>query len=114
MGCQLNTNSGVIGHQQHPHSLSQMGPLKPTTPKERISSGSQYICRIEDITDPPKPNKWNNSNAHHNTGNAAKFSIIESNQFRELTHLSLNLQPGTDALVRSYLSTIPTEILRPN
>ena len=30
---------------------------------------------------------------------------MESNQFRELTHLSLNLHKGTDATIRSYLSS---------
>jgi spindle assembly abnormal protein 6 len=30
--------------------------------------------------------------------------VVESNQFRELTHLSLNLQVGTDASIRQYLT----------
>ena len=35
----------------------------------------------------------------------ARFSVVESNQFRELTHLALNLNIGTDKSVRLYLSS---------
>ena len=35
----------------------------------------------------------------------AQFSVVESNQFRELTHLALNLNVGSDKSVRLYLSS---------
>jgi spindle assembly abnormal protein 6 len=33
------------------------------------------------------------------------FSIIETNEFKHLTHLSLRFRPGNDAAVKSYLAS---------
>ena len=41
----------------------------------------------------------------------AHFSIIESNQFRELAHLVLTLNVGTDKSIRSYLSSRLSQVL---
>lgn len=59
-------------------------------------------------------NKWSKNNAHNNPEKVAKVSIVKSNQFREVTHLSLNLQPGTNTSVRLYLSVRLTETLGQN
>lgn len=64
---------------------------------------STYACRLE-LNSPlsDESAKWRNvpkSNSTH-----ARFSIVESNQFRELIHLALNLSIGTDKSVRLYLS----------
>jgi spindle assembly abnormal protein 6 len=59
----------------------------PVAPDNNSSSSSQW-------------RKNNNATSCH-----ARFSIVESNQFRELTHLSLTLSVGTDKTIRVYLST---------
>ena len=33
------------------------------------------------------------------------FSVIESNRFKQLTHIALQLRPGNDAAIKSYLSS---------
>jgi spindle assembly abnormal protein 6 len=33
------------------------------------------------------------------------FSVIESNKFKQLTHISLQLRQGNDAAIKSYLSS---------
>lgn len=33
------------------------------------------------------------------------FKIVEANQFKQLTHLALRFQPGTDATVKAYLAS---------
>ncbi|GBG34513.1 Spindle assembly abnormal protein 6-like [Hondaea fermentalgiana] len=33
------------------------------------------------------------------------FKIVEANQFKQLTHLALRFQPGTDASIKSYLAS---------
>jgi spindle assembly abnormal protein 6 len=33
------------------------------------------------------------------------FSVIESNRFKQLTHISLQLRPGTDTAIKGYLSS---------
>jgi spindle assembly abnormal protein 6 len=32
------------------------------------------------------------------------FSIVESNQFKQLTHIYLQLRPGNDSIIKSYLA----------
>lgn len=32
------------------------------------------------------------------------FKVVEANQFKQLTHLSLRFQPGTDETIKMYLS----------
>ena len=71
---------------------------------------SDFCCRIEDFS--LQSNKsWNGSKRE---SSMARFSIVESNQFRELVHLSLNIQPGTDATVRSYVSARLREVIGQN
>lgn len=38
------------------------------------------------------------------TGLESMLSIVEANQFRELTHLALRLRPGTDEVVKQHLA----------
>jgi hypothetical protein len=33
------------------------------------------------------------------------FSIIESNKFKQLNHISLQMRPGNDAAIKAYLSS---------
>jgi spindle assembly abnormal protein 6 len=33
------------------------------------------------------------------------FSVVESNRFKQLTHISLQLRPGTDTAIKGYLSS---------
>merc|ERR1712232_690950 len=39
------------------------------------------------------------------SGGESVFSIMESNQFRELTYIALRLQKGSDEAVKKYLAT---------
>lgn len=33
------------------------------------------------------------------------FSIVESNMFKQLTHISLQLRPGNDSVIKAYLAS---------
>eukprot|EP00746_Dinoflagellata_sp_MGD_P157655 gnl/MRDRNA2_/MRDRNA2_86276_c0_seq1.p1 gnl/MRDRNA2_/MRDRNA2_86276_c0~~gnl/MRDRNA2_/MRDRNA2_86276_c0_seq1.p1 ORF type:complete len:663 (+),score=169.74 gnl/MRDRNA2_/MRDRNA2_86276_c0_seq1:136-2124(+) len=39
------------------------------------------------------------------TGNDGTFSVVESNQFKELTHIALKFRKGTDEAVKQYLAS---------
>ena len=67
---------------------------------------STYACRLEidsSSNDTSSMQQWRQPN--NNSMRHARFSIVESNQFRELTHLALNLNVGTDKSVRCYLTS---------
>jgi spindle assembly abnormal protein 6 len=36
----------------------------------------------------------------------AKFTVVETNTFKHITHLSLNFVPGSDGTVKKYLSDL--------
>ena len=76
--------------------------------------GSQFTCRVEDFTS--RGAKSFNGNKGCNNSHFARYSIVElkSNQFRELVHLSLNIHPGSDETVRTYLSGRLNQILGQN
>jgi len=42
------------------------------------------------------------------------LDIVESNPFKYLSHVSLSIQPGSDADVKSYLSQVTTELKKEN
>ena len=68
---------------------------------------STYACRLEvddESSAESSCTQWR-KNQQSNNMLHARFSIVESNQFRELTHLALNLNVGTDKSVRCYLSS---------
>ena len=68
---------------------------------------STYVCRLEvdaSSNDTSSMQQWRQPNKNNSTLHA-RFSIVESNQFRELTHLALTLNVGTDKSVRCYLSS---------
>ena len=71
---------------------------------------STYACRLE-LNSPlsDESAKWRNIPKASSTH--ARFSIVESNQFRELVHLALNLSIGTDKSVRLYLSLRLNQIM---
>jgi len=71
---------------------------------------STYSCRLE-VNSPvcDESAKWRNTSKFSATH--ARFSIVESNQFRELVHLALNLSIGTDKSVRLYLSLRLNQIM---
>ena len=77
----------------HTQNQNQNRPTPPRTPYS--TELPRYTCRLEELS----------SAATGRGPLQARFSIVESNQFRELTHLSLNLYKGTDATIRSYLSS---------
>ena len=107
LGCQLSASSGMIGEGRTPAcNPSQSNCIS------RDGFGSMYTCRIEEFSNKVQTttNSWNQKNGL-NKDKIVRFSIVESNQFRELTHLSLNLSSGTDASVKSYLSLRLSESL---
>ena len=72
---------------------------------------STYACRLEidaSSNNTSSMQQWRQNSTQQSNNNSmrhARFSIVESNQFRELTHLALNLNVGTDKSVRCYLSS---------
>lgn len=106
-------------------SSSNLGrnPGSSTTIDSIMSSSitSKYTCRIEDYSNSSNltfaSTPRSNSHSYHSSTNGkigAKFLVVESNQFRELTHLSLNLQVGTDSSIRQYLSTRLGQLMSEN
>lgn len=98
--------------------LSGFSPMQSSNPCGALLGGtldsadSNFICRIEDYTQSRNNTSWTSSSKKNE--DLAIFSIVESNQFRELVHLSLSIKPGTDASVRSYLSTRMSEVIGQN
>lgn len=76
--------------------------------REKTSTFSKFTCRIEDYSATQNHKIWDTNKSKKLS---ARFSIVESNQFRELVHLSLNMNLGTDESVRSYLSLRLKEVL---
>ena len=72
---------------------------------------SNYVCRIEAFSNQALTGRWDTNKEDGTSFHRAIFSIVESNQFRELTHLSLNLKPGNDSSIRRYLSVRLSELL---
>lgn len=83
----------------------------PIAGQQGISNVSTYVCRIEAFSNQAPAGRWDTNRMDGTIFHRAIFSIVESNQFRELTHLSLNLKPGTDSSIRRYLSIRMTELL---
>jgi spindle assembly abnormal protein 6 len=109
LGCQMTASGGIIGEEKGtPKRSSNLNPIVGVDNHE-VGVGSMYTCRIEELSS-TSMNSWSNKNGT-NVEKIVRFSIVESNQFRELTHLSLNLMSGGDASVRSYLSTRLSEAL---
>ena len=92
--------SNSTGRKCSTNTLSSSSPTPPRTPYSE--EAPQYNCRLEDFTASTASLGSLDSNV---VSLQARFSIVESNQFRELTHLSLNLRKGSDATVRSYLTS---------
>ena len=96
----------AMQYQQSPSPFGKMNSVMPV---------STYTCRLEadyqpssshDERLPRRSDQYSTAtNARNNSSQNARFSIVESNQFRELTHLALNLKTGTDKSVRLYLSS---------
>lgn len=90
-----------------PKPMHHRGMTSPS-PFGKSTHLSTYTCRLE--TDFNSSNNeavsWRNEHKQdsHSSTIHAQFSIVESNQFRELTHLALRLHVGTDKSVRLYLS----------
>ena len=108
---QMNPNHSA--QQQHQHGTWNT-PSHHTAPQYQSPFGkmtntgmpvSTYACRLEvdGVSSAESCTQWR-KNQQANTL-YARFSIVESNQFRELTHLALNLTVGTDKSVRCYLSS---------
>mmetsp|Transcript_27889 Transcript_27889/g.43851 ORF Transcript_27889/g.43851 Transcript_27889/m.43851 type:complete len:725 (-) Transcript_27889:241-2415(-) len=97
-------------YSQHQAMQYQRSP----SPFDKMSSAmpvSTYTCRLEAEYNPASSDEdvqWRSgqtSSINTRSSHNARFSIVESNQFRELTHLALNLKTGTDKSVRLYLSS---------
>ena len=103
----------------------------PSTSSFTSSIGAvPYVCRLEIWSDGnendgktrnhnsfgvrSEDNKANWSGLCSNRDKKARFSIIESNQFRELTHISLNLRPGIGESITTYLSARLVQMLQTN
>ena len=101
----VHWGNGAWGQQQHIKSpcRQQHTMMRSASPfiKHPVST---YTCRLEassNVSDANSSSQWRKNNA---ATSHARFSIVESNQFRELTHLALTLNVGTDSSIRKYLS----------
>ena len=116
-GSSNNSNTwSTPSHQQPSHQgMNYHGQRMMSSPfannKMNCSTSmpvSTYACRLEiDSSSYDSIQQWRQNSTQQTNNNSlhARFSIVESNQFRELTHLALNLNVGTDKSVRCYLSS---------
>ena len=87
----------------HPQHQNQNQPTPPRTPYS--AELPRYACRLEEFAPSATAQFRGGGGGGGPLPLQARFSIVESNQFRELVHLSLKLRKGTDATTRSYLSS---------
>jgi len=112
----INNNNGSWStpshHQGQGGGMNYHGQRMMSSPFAKMNCStsmpvSTYACRLE--VDASSNDSTSNSMQQwrqpNNNSLHARFSIVESNQFRELTHLALNLNVGTDKSVRCYLSS---------
>ena len=109
--------------QQHPQQLSGGGWTTPVHNLQQIKTSAQhlaspyrsvtssYSCRLELSSGADSVSRRCSQTRSNEVPSSARFSIVEKNQFRELTHLALNLSVGTDKSVRRYLSARLCETL---
>jgi len=111
-----NTWSTPSHHQGQGGGMNYHGQRMMSSPFAKMNCSttsmpvSTYACRLEIDTssnDTSSMQQWRQNSAQLSSNNSlhARFSIVESNQFRELTHIALNLNVGTDKSVRCYLSS---------
>ena len=112
-----NTWSTPSHHQGQGGGMNYHGQRMMSSPFANMNCStsmpvSTYACRLEVDASSNGSNsmqQWRQNSAqqpnNNNSMRHARFSIVESNQFRELTHLALNLNVGTDKSVRCYLSS---------
>ena len=107
---QWGNNNGSWSTPSQAQQQGHQGMLpRMTSPYGKLNSAmphiSKYTCRLERESSASSDdgNQW--KNATKLSPSCARFSIVESNQFRELTHLALSLNVGTDKSVRLYLSS---------
>ena len=125
-GPQGGNSSGICNTPSQPHrhpmhqqrqSMQHHG-LRSPSPYGKMMPVSTYTCRLETDYIPSSDDAMRWRNGHISDGISssmhARFSIVESNQFRELTHLALSLNSGTDKSVRLYLSSRLTQTLLQN
>ncbi|KAL3791006.1 hypothetical protein HJC23_002995 [Cyclotella cryptica] len=133
--CTISTqssNNATLNQYSRQNNASQFGGCDPSTLRDQAETRwskshwnpcndmrtpsphgrppvSTYTCRLETLSSP------SDDNSHWEPGNVstgyARFSVVESNQFRELTHLALNLNIGTDKSIRLYLSSRLSQVM---
>jgi spindle assembly abnormal protein 6 len=101
--------------QQQIRAPNQPMPGRMTSPYGKLGYAmtiSTYSCRLQTdaMFSSEEGVQWKNNpkstSMHH-----ARFSIVEANNFRELTHVALNLNVGSDKSVRLYLSSRLNQIM---
>jgi spindle assembly abnormal protein 6 len=101
-------SQGHHNQMKHQKQQYQRSPLPLALGKLNSAAPvSSYTCRLEADYNSSSDDvvQWRNGQNDVRSSKNARFSIVESNQFRELTHLALNLKTGTDKSVRQYLSS---------
>jgi hypothetical protein len=101
--------------QQQKRAPNQPMHGRMTSPYGKLvypMSISTYSCRLETdaIVSSEEGVQWKNNPKSTSTQHA-RFSVVESNNFRELTHVALNLNVGSDKAVRLYLSSRLNQIM---
>ena len=119
-GDQRNVNFDK-SHEENKTILDKSYNHENTLALNANNQCSKYSCRLEIGGINKHYSRNSDGNSHYtykknsNPGSiTSRFSIVESNQFRELSHLTLNLMQGTDASIRSYLSSRLTQTMNQN
>lgn len=122
-GTAFTTGDSRLNNSCTPRSISDMnssGSSVHSTPiigSLQRNCHSPYVCRLELF--PLEKNGFKcsargNSKKDSQVLNRARFSIVESNRFRELTHIYLDLEPGCGETIESYLSARLVQMLQGN
>ena len=121
---QLQQDCCAVGTGFCPHRQQQQSSSAPWTPAHssqqqngtnaqqhlaspyRSTTSSSYSCRLELSSGTDSVSRRSlQARSNDVIPSSARFSIVEKNQFRELTHLALTLSVGSDKSVRRYLSS---------
>lgn len=83
--CRLASGRDTVGRGDTP---SRTNRLTGTGRAELQAGGPSFLARLETLV----------------VGGFPVFSLVETNPFKELTHLSLKFRAGNDAAIKTYLA----------
>lgn len=92
--------AGVVGRDndcaQDGASWRRSQAKEAGTGNSSSSAGPSFLARLETLT----------------SGGSSVFSLVETNPFKELTHLSLKFRAGNDTAIKTYLAARLRQVRR--